>query len=92
MDSFEMSDADMVTIGVARLSGDKVYPSTLHEKYMVEKKKPQQLKKHRHFYMILLRGIKYLKIFWDKHHLEFPEGQMYEDIALMIPAFCMQKR
>lgn len=37
MDSFEMSDADMVTIGVARLSGDKVYPSTLHERYMVEK-------------------------------------------------------
>lgn len=61
MDSFEMSDADMVTIGVARLSGDKVYPSTLHERYMVEKKKPQQLKKHRHFYMILLHGIKYLK-------------------------------
>lgn len=61
MDSFEMSNADMVTIGVARLSGDKVYPSTLHERYMVEKKKPQQLKKHRHFYMILLRGIKYLK-------------------------------
>ncbi len=39
MDSFEMSDADMVTIGVARLSGDKVYPSTLHERYMVEKKR-----------------------------------------------------
>ncbi|EAF0911487.1 glycosyltransferase [Listeria monocytogenes] len=88
MDSFEMSDADMVTIGVARLSGDKVYPSTLHERYMVEKKEATTIEET----PVLLYDTTswnkvFKKSFWDKHHLEFPEGQMYEDIALMIPAF-----
>ncbi|MBF2505144.1 glycosyltransferase [Listeria welshimeri] len=88
MASFEESDADIVTIGVARLSGDKVYPSTLHERFMVSRKEATTIEATPTLLYDTTSWNKvFKKSFWDKNHLEFPVGQMYEDIALMIPAF-----
>lgn len=88
MVSFEESDADIVTIGVARLSGDKVYPSILHERFMVSRKEATTIEATPTLLYDTTSWNKvFKKSFWDKNHLEFPVGQMYEDIALMIPAF-----
>lgn len=88
MASFEESDADIVTIGVARLSGDKVYPSTLHERFMVSRKEATTIEATPTLLYDTTSWNKvFKKSFWDRNHLEFPVGQMYEDIALMIPAF-----
>ncbi|MBC6298288.1 glycosyltransferase [Listeria sp. FSL L7-1517] len=88
MDSFKSADADMVTIGVARLSGDKIYPSILHEHYMKEKKEATTIAETPALLYDTTSWNKvFKKSFWDKHQFQFPEGQMYEDIALMVPAY-----
>ncbi|MBC1722480.1 glycosyltransferase family 2 protein [Listeria seeligeri] len=93
MDSFINSDADMVTIGVARLSGEKIYPSSLHERYMKENKTATTIAETPELLYDTTSWNKvFKKSFWDMHQLQFPEGQMYEDIALMVPAYLYARK
>ncbi|GGH76632.1 CDP-glycerol glycerophosphotransferase [Pullulanibacillus pueri] len=79
--------SDIVVGNVERFNSTKVYPSGLHKKIFRE----TVLKTHISRYNDLIYDTTawnklFRKAFWDQHHFKFPEGILYEDIPVTIPA------
>ncbi|WP_088825248.1 glycosyltransferase family 2 protein [Listeria goaensis] len=88
MASVEISCADIVTIGVARLAGEDVYRSALHERFMqTDKFDTTIFETPELLYDTTSWNKIYRASFWTEAKLEFPVGKTYEDIPVVIPAY-----
>lgn len=88
MATIQLSCADIVTIGVARLSGEDVYRSVLHERFMVaDKLNTTIFETPELLYDTTSWNKIYSARFWRENKFQFPEGKTYEDIPVVIPAY-----
>ncbi len=92
MASVEISCADIVTIGVARLAGEDVYRSVLHEHFMQTDKFDTTIFETPELLFDTTSWNKiYRASFWKEEKLTFPVGKTYEDIPVVIPAYLKAK-
>ncbi|WP_163653688.1 glycosyltransferase [Listeria sp. PSOL-1] len=88
MKNASAENPDIVTIGVARLASDRVYPSVLHERFMKANKEDTTLFLTKELLYDTTAWNKiYRHTFWLEHKLAFPVGKTYEDIAVTMVAY-----
>ncbi|NUR86498.1 MAG: glycosyltransferase, partial [Nonomuraea sp.] len=84
--------SDFVTGNVSRFTSLKVYASPMHKAVFAE----PELRTHVGRQEILLKdrlvtNKLWRRSFWDEHGLAFPEGVLYEDIPVALPAQFLAK-
>ncbi|HET7627071.1 MAG TPA: CDP-glycerol glycerophosphotransferase family protein [Bacillales bacterium] len=81
------SHADLVIGNVKRFNSKKIYRSGLHKKVFKETKFRTRLTESPELLYDTTSWNKlYKKSFWDDHAFAFPEGILYEDLPVTIPA------
>ncbi|WP_433959366.1 CDP-glycerol glycerophosphotransferase family protein [Cytobacillus horneckiae] len=86
------SDSDIAIGNVVRFNSTKIYPSVLHQKVFSEDKLNAHISKNPELMYDTTAWNKIFKRkFWEKHNLNFPEGMLYEDLPVTIPAHFLAK-
>lgn len=83
----ERTHSDIIIGGVNRFNSKKNIKSWLHSKAIIDTAEKSHITKNPALlYDTTAWNKLYKKSFWDKHQLTFPEGMLYEDIPVTIPA------
>lgn len=87
MKKIEVSQSDFVIGNVVRFNSTKTYASVLHKRVFKEDLTRVNIKTHPELIYDTTAWNKiFRKSFWEKHQFKFPEGMLYEDIPVTIPA------
>ncbi|MEK5104453.1 CDP-glycerol glycerophosphotransferase family protein [Cytobacillus sp. FSL M8-0252] len=85
--SISKTGSDIAIGNVVRFNSTKVYPSVLHQKVFTEDKVKAHISRDPELINDTTAWNKiFKKAFWDNHQLTFPEGMLYEDLPVTIPA------
>jgi CDP-glycerol glycerophosphotransferase len=83
----EHTHSDIIVGGVNRFNSKKNIKSWLHKKAIFDTQERTHITKNPELLYDTTSWNKlYKRSFWNKHHLAFPEGMLYEDIPVTIPA------
>lgn len=87
LDSLEASGSDFATGNVMRLRARGLGQSGTFKKPMAQTRVATHITRHHDLvYDRIVCNKVYRRAFWDKHSFTFPEGRLYEDIPVSIPA------
>ncbi|RKO63036.1 bifunctional glycosyltransferase/CDP-glycerol:glycerophosphate glycerophosphotransferase [Caldibacillus debilis] len=87
MDTILKTNSDFIIGNVVRFNSNKEFPSVLHQKVFSEDKFQTNIRMSPELFYDTTAWNKIFKMeFWRKHKLSFPEGMLYEDIPVTIPA------
>lgn len=85
--ALEQSGSDFATGNVYRLNSRGVRPSSLHKQVFAETRLRTHVTRSRDLLNDRTAWNKvFRRQFWDSHRLSFPEGVLYEDTPVMVPA------
>ncbi|WP_146102820.1 bifunctional glycosyltransferase/CDP-glycerol:glycerophosphate glycerophosphotransferase [Pradoshia eiseniae] len=92
LNSAENSGSDIVIGNVRRFNSTREFASGLHRKVFKETIIGTHITKNQELmYDTTAWNKLYKKSFWDEHQFAFPEGILYEDIPVTIPAHFLSK-
>lgn len=81
------TDSDFIIGNVVRFNSTKEFPSVLHQKVFSENKLKTHITESPELLYDTTAWNKIYKVsFWEEHKFQFPEGMLYEDIPVTIPA------
>ncbi|MGH0420274.1 glycosyltransferase [Bacillus cytotoxicus] len=87
MNTILQTDSDFIIGNVMRFNSTKEFPSVLHKKVFSENKLKTHITKSPELLYDTTAWNKIYKVsFWEEHKFRFPEGMLYEDIPVTIPA------
>jgi CDP-glycerol glycerophosphotransferase len=87
VDTLEKSGSDFVTGGVLRTGPMGITPSVMHAKAIKTRQIGTHISRNADlFFDVSVWNKMYRRSFWDAHHLEFPEGVVWEDLQLITKA------
>jgi CDP-glycerol glycerophosphotransferase len=85
--ALEQSGSDFASGNVYRLNSRGVRPSSMHRQIFAETRLRTHVSRNRDLLEDRTAWNKvFRRQFWDKHDLSFPEGVLYEDTPVMVPA------
>jgi CDP-glycerol glycerophosphotransferase len=92
LDTLEKSGSDIVTGGVLRTGPMGITPSVMHAKAIKTRQIGTHISRNADlFFDVSVWNKMYRRSFWDAHHLEFPEGVVWEDLQLITKAHVLAR-